>query len=90
MLHAHQSGMDWLGLTNVAILAGLSLDETAAALAKPVQLGYIEQRGTRGAIYQLTGEGRRIAASAHAPGPAGPSVSRTTIYKILDLTVEAE
>jgi hypothetical protein len=64
MLQAHGSGMDWLGLTNVAIPAGLSLDETAAALAKPVQLGYVEQRGERGAIYQLTGEGRRIAASA--------------------------
>jgi hypothetical protein len=68
MLQAHDSGMDWLGLTNVAIPAGLSLDETAAALAKPVQLGYVEQHGERGAIYQLTGEGRRIAAAR--PGPA--------------------
>jgi hypothetical protein len=31
MLQAHGRGMDWLGLTNVAIPAGLSLDETAAA-----------------------------------------------------------
>lgn len=61
MLEEHGSGMDWLGLTNIAIPAGLSLDETAAALAKPVQLGYVEQRGERGAIYQLTDEGRRIA-----------------------------
>lgn len=40
---------------NVAIPAGLSLDETTAPLAKPIQLGY----GERGAIYQLTEEGRR-------------------------------
>lgn len=67
MLQAHGSGIDWLGLTNVAIPAGLSLDETAAALAKPVQLGCVEQHGERGAIYQLTGEGRRIAIARQGP-----------------------
>ncbi len=89
MLQAHESGMDWLGLTNVAIPAGLSLDETAAALAKPAQLGYVEQRGKRGAIYQLTDEGRRIAASAYAPGeiidytsfdPCGSSIGQVVRY----------
>ena len=63
MLQAHKSGTDWLGLTNIAIPAGLSLDAAAVALAKPVQLGYVEQHGQRGAIYQLTAEGRRIAAA---------------------------
>jgi hypothetical protein len=74
ILQAHESGTDWLGLTNVATLARLSLDDTAAALAKPVQLGYVEQRGGRGAVYQLTGEGRRIAAAQ--PGPAELGVPR--------------
>jgi hypothetical protein len=72
MLQVHQTGMDWLGLTNLAIPSGLSLDVAAAALAKPVQLGYVEQYGERGAIYRLTAEGRRIAATKEsvAGGPA--------------------
>lgn len=89
MMQAHDNGKDWAGLTNVAIPAGLSLDDTAAALAKAVQLGYVEQRGERGAIYQLTGEGRRIAVSAYAPGevirytsldPSGSSTGQVVRY----------
>jgi hypothetical protein len=89
MQQAHESGMDWLGLTNVAIPIGLSLDETAAALARPVRLGYVEQHGKRGAIYQLTGEGLRIAVGAYAPGeiirytsfdPSGYSIGQVVRY----------
>jgi hypothetical protein len=53
ILQAHESVVDRPGLPNVAIPAGLSLDETAASWPKPVQLGYAEQPGGA-VIYQLT------------------------------------
>jgi hypothetical protein len=67
MLRAHERGMDWLGLTNVAIPAGLSLDETAAALAKPVQLGYSSSAAS--AALSTSSQARASGSPPHARDP---------------------